>query len=120
MRRELARTAGTQTSCPNSSSTHSALGVRSWLIAAASVCIGRCRKRSQLSRSCVRGATLLLNWSHVGEHAIKWPGNPVEIKHACEKARVLPLPAGSGSHEPVKLLAGASPLLCGLLLESPE
>ena len=62
----------------------------------------------------------MLNWSQVGEHAVKWPGNPVEIKRAGEKARVVPLPAGSGSHEPVQLLAGASPLLRGLLLEGPQ
>jgi len=82
--------------------------------------MGRCGRRSQLSGPASEGHSLLLNWSHVGEHAAKWPGNPVEIKRACEKARVLPLPAGSSSREPVKLLAGASPLLCGLLLESPQ
>jgi hypothetical protein len=77
-------------------------------------------KRGELSPILRPKGSVLVNWSHVGEHAVKWPGNPVEIKRACEKARILRLPAGSGSHEPAKLLAGASPSLCGLLLESPE
>src|ERR1700749_3565953 len=81
---------------------------------------GRCMKRGQLSRSRRPKGPLLVNWPRVCEHTVKWAGNPVEIERACEKARILRLPAGSGSHEPVKLLAGASPLLCGLLLESPE
>jgi hypothetical protein len=65
----------------------------------------------------------LAGGSAIGELSSKAHSNGVRSIRGtsyCEKARGLPLPAGSGPHEPVKLLAGALPLLCGLLLESPE
>jgi hypothetical protein len=58
--------------------------------------------------------------SGLGEHEVKWPGNPGEVKSAGENACVMALPAGPGSHEPVQLLSEALPLLRGLLLESAE